>query len=269
MSNVWSIDIETAMGATESVRALRKKDAEKLSALIEADKLLPNKNDRKILDKRYVDPKLIEKDAEKKIREANQLDRSADALNPLTAVPICIVCVPVDLQAKDLDFDIEALDPLIMEKTQRFFKVFTGDQIPAFYDWAKAEVNQFLGFNIDQFDIPCLRLYQARTSNGVVPRILAFWNHSIDLRREFGDVYNKGEVYSTPRSLLYYVATILDHEAQVAGPVREYLESDFTGADVAAAYVDWGEGGKEKIIRHCTLDALMPALIAVKLGIYR
>lgn len=251
MPNTWAFDIETTIGATQSVKNLRERGSKEIVKIIEADKLLPKerKNERKVLDQRYVDRNLIEADAAAKIAKASELDRAADALNPLTATPICVVCIPMNNIGLD------------------HAQAFTDSE--KFYSWAKEEVGQFLGFNIDQFDIPCLRLYQARITSGIVPRIPAFWNHSIDLRKEFGDVYNKGEVYSTPRNLQYYVATILDQEAQRPGPVKEYLESDFTGADVAAAYVDWGEGGKDKILRHCILDALMPALIAVKMGIYR
>ena len=256
MPNPWAIDIETIMGATQSVKNLRHQAFHRMSEEIESDRNLP-KGQRRYIDQRLTDLVKIGAAIEKKLAEGAQLDRATDSLNPLTAMPICVVCIDMSVAGGITRYPNQGYQGGGVEK-------FT--DIGNFYDWAQQESCQFLGFNIDAFDIPCLRLHQARTASSIVPRIPAFWNASIDLRRVFGDIYNKGEVYSTPRNLCYYVATILDREAQQPGPVKEYLESSFTGADVAAAYVD---NDMDKIIRHCTLDALMAALIAVKLGVYR
>lgn len=262
MSNVWSIDCETIPGPTQSLQGLRQKDFELLEKCIEADRQVVPAN-RQFIDKRLTDPAKIDAAIQAKLAQGAQLSRDNDALDPMTAVPVCIVCVPVDLNAKDMGVDIKAFDPLIMEKTQKFFKTFTGDHIPSFYDWARAEVNQFLGFNLINFDLRVLRMHQAKTTTGQVAQVQALRWKAIDLIDELGDKWDRAK-YATPHTLKNWVATLLNQESQHEGPVKEYLTSDFTGADVGRAYM---ENRMPKIVRHCTLDALMVALIAVKMGI--
>ncbi len=257
MSRIYSLDIETLASAPLSIKGLRQRDYERMSEEIQKDRDLP-KEERQYIDKRLTDPAKIAAAIQKKLSEGASLDHPKDSLNPLTAEPICVVCIPMN-ESKLLNWTNEGLEENVGGCQ------FT--DMGEFYQWASLQVDQFLGFNIDQFDIPCLRVHQARITSGIVPRVRAFWSQSIDLRREFGDIYNKGETYSTPRNLRYYTASILNKEAQQDGVVKEYLESDFTGADVAAAYME--EGGMNKIIHHCTLDALMAAMIAVKMGVYQ
>lgn len=258
MGRTFALDIETLGVPTQWVRNLRHEVYHKMTEEIEFDRPPEMKGNRKYIDSRLTDVTKIDKAIQARLAEGANLDHPKDALNPLTAEPICVVCINPEAatiiagNGKVFDNDVQ---------------VFT--DMGKFYHWASQEVDQFIGFNIDQFDIPVLRMHQARITHGIVSRVRAFWNSSIDLRKVFGDIYNKSEVLSTPRDLRHYVATILDREVQQDGVVKEYLTSTFTGADVGSAYVDWEKGGKEKIIRHCTLDTLMVALIAVKLGIYR
>lgn len=258
MPNLYAIDIETIAAPSDWVTKLRHEAWGKMRDEIEWDRTAP-KGERRYIDQRLTDPAKIAMAIEKKLTAGAGLDNPKDTLNPLTAEPICVVCINLadaeQVAAGFADIGMSGSD---------HFQIFT--DMDKFYQWAATEASQFLGFNIDQFDIPVLRNFQARSVKGTVLRVPAFWNGTLDLRRMFGDLYNKGEVYSTPRDLRHYVATILDQEAQLDGPVKEYLESSFTGADVAVAYVD---GKKDKVIRHCTLDTLMVALIAIKLGIYR
>lgn len=238
MSGIWSIDIETIGLPTQAYQGLRKKEANKIAQLVEEDKAR-DKDDRQLLDKRLKDPEKLDRNAQDIIAKAQELIRPKDSLDPLTAMPICVVCILAD--------DMNEVESFVT--------------LPDFYSWAEKEPHQFLGFNIRDFDLLCLKMFLARTSKGQIPEIPALQRDPIDLYYALGDRWNS---FSNPHTLRNYVASILDIEAQQDGVVKEYLESDFTGADVATAYV---EGNMELIIRHCTLDALMAALIAKKLRI--
>lgn len=253
MAGIWSIDIETIGAATQSVRNLRHEIYHEMCEEIGQDRELP-KGQRRYIDQRLTDPAKIMAAIDKKLAEGANLEHPKDSLNPLTAQPICVVCV--------------SMAPIIYHKTEKppdsNERVFT--DIDKFYQWAKEEPNQFVGFNIKDFDLPVLRMWLARTTDGQIPDIPALRRQPIELREELGSRYDHS-TYSTPRDLRHYIATILNIEAQLDGVVKEYLESKFTGADVGAAYMDWETGGKEKIVHHCTLDALMVALIARKMRI--
>ena len=259
MSGIWALDLETTLGAPRSIKNLRHENFHRLQQEIEHDRPPEMKGKRRFIAQNLTDPAKIDKAIEERLKQDAQLDRDADALNPLTAAPVCVVCINMaDVK------QVEAGFADIGMAGSNHFQIFT--DASKFYDWAKTEPHQFLGFNIKGFDLPVLKAYLARTTDGQIPEIPALWRQPIDIAESIFMPYDRS-TYSTPCSLKYHVASILDIEAQRTGPVKEYLESDFTGANVAAAYVDWEKGGEEKIIKHCTLDALMCALIAKKLRI--
>lgn len=256
---IWALDIETLSAPSEWVKKLRHEAYHRMQNEIEQDRTLL-KGQRRYIDQRLTDPTKIAAAIEKKLAEGASLENPKDSLNPLTAKPICVVCVNVDSALTILDSCHQNYLKMADIESEQIFT-----EMSESYKWAATEVDQFLGFNVKDFDLPVLRMHLAKTTKGILPDIPALRRAPIELREELGGRYDHS-TYSTPRDLRHYVATILDLEGQCDGVVKEYLESTFTGADVAMAYID---GKMDKIIHHCTLDALMCALIAVKMRIYR
>lgn len=257
MNNTWAIDIETIGLPTDSLQSLRGKDAEQIAALIELDRSKP-KGERKIISNALADPAKIERDAERKIADARKLIREDDALDPLTAKPICVVATKLD------DVAVLWQNLTAGKGAPEQPMSWTENDLPKFYAWCESELPYLVGFNIRDFDLPVLRNWQARLSPMPVtylPPLYAAWR---DLLIEFAGW--AGARHSTAHQLRDYVASLLDQEARLGGVVAEYLKSDFNGADVAQAYMD---GNMDKIIHHCKLDCLMTALLAVKMGMVR
>lgn len=267
MNQWWAVDIETVAAPALALQTLRQRNGQEIRRLIEADKNLPP-GKRRLLQQNLVDPVKIEADAKAKIAKALEVVRSTDALDPMTAQPICICATRLSDIQQDYQGVINAKPTCSLIWSEwGWDDKSPKNYIPDFYEWCRAERPRLVGFNSRDFDFPCLALWYARAAGlDQVPQpfVAPLWMGWCDLLLELGGYYTKQ--HTTSHRLIDYVATLLSPEAHPPGPVHDYLRSEFTGEQVAQAYMD-GEAdptAMDKIVEHNRLDSLMVALLAVK-----
>lgn len=194
----------------------------------------------------------IQRDIDRRLAKAERAVADSDGVDPDLCQPIC-VCVSA-IENFRRPFLVGELLPAVWHDGDN------GRTVSDFLHPSDGAISplRLAGFNVQDFDVPVLRNWAVKTGF-LVPEFL---------ERQPCDVFQILTQYrklSWPnhKPLKTYAAIYLSNRQLYARQkdyaiFEEFMDSDFTGADVPKAYV---ENKWDEIVRHCTLDCLMAGML--------